>query len=290
MLIADLTFSSVALAKDNDKDKDSDKNKLKGNKGLRQAVNDLQGRVDTLETAPPVPGPQGEQGEPGPQGIRGIQGPKGDTGSKGDKGDKGDTGSQGPIGLTGEKGTDGKAGGGSGYVMQDANGNVVGDIMSLFIENGGTENKYLTHLRYLNLDGSIVNIALEIRSLNYGIDQNGVEQYQVGGYGKVFSIDSGYGEIYFSDRNCEGTPYLATNSSLGPAFSSAFIVDKYPHNELYIQKSRIALEADTRTYRRKTGGCANGGGHRGPKLFPAELLDPDLWATYPTPLQVVPVQ
>ncbi len=32
VLIADLTFSSVALAKDNDKDKDSDKNKLKGNK------------------------------------------------------------------------------------------------------------------------------------------------------------------------------------------------------------------------------------------------------------------
>ncbi len=107
VLIADPTFSSAAFAKDK-KEKNEDKNALKGNKRLRAAVGDLQGRVGDLEAAPPVPGPQGDKGEqgdtgadsivPGPQGIQGPQGPKGETGA------------QGPIGLTGSAGPQGPAG------------------------------------------------------------------------------------------------------------------------------------------------------------------------------------
>jgi len=77
VIIADPTFSNVAFAqkgknKNKDKDKDQDKNKLKGNKRLRAAVADLQGRVDTLETAPPVPGVPGPKGDKGDQGDPGA--------------------------------------------------------------------------------------------------------------------------------------------------------------------------------------------------------------------------
>jgi hypothetical protein len=125
VFIADPSFTSVAFA-DDKKGKKKEKNSLKGNKRLRAAVSDLQGRVDTLELAPAVPGPQGDKGDrgdPGLQGdpgIQGIQGPKGDKGDQGNpglastvpgpRGEQGIPGPQGGQGLPGEDGANGLPG------------------------------------------------------------------------------------------------------------------------------------------------------------------------------------
>ena len=57
VFIADPAFTSMAFADDKDdkKKKNKEKNALKGNKRLRSAVADLQGRVGDLETAPAAP-------------------------------------------------------------------------------------------------------------------------------------------------------------------------------------------------------------------------------------------
>jgi hypothetical protein len=273
VIIADPTFSNVAFAqkgknKNKDKDKDQDKNKLKGNKRLRAAVADLQGRVDTLETAPPVPG------VPGPKGDKGDQGDPGAdsfvVGPKGDKGDKGDPGQ------------DGKDGSGSGYVLQDANGEYIGDIMSFNLDATG----FMTHLKYLTSDGNTINIVLQFKVINQGIDTNGIDRTVY----SITKLDGGNGRIYFSSRDCTGNPMLNFSSRYGSLFTSAFItqIDNDPNPRLYIQKSKTAVQTGYSSYRFRDGACTNRGGNQ--KLYSAKLVDDRLFETFPPPFNVVPVR
>jgi hypothetical protein len=117
VLIADPSLTSVAFADDKGGKKKgkSKKNKsLKGNKGLRQAVTNLQGRVGSLETAPPVPGVPGPKGEQGIQGIPGNDGtdglPGADSTVAGPPGSQGIQGIPGPQGEQGPPGEDGAHG------------------------------------------------------------------------------------------------------------------------------------------------------------------------------------
>ncbi|PIR00532.1 MAG: hypothetical protein COV66_06085, partial [Nitrospinae bacterium CG11_big_fil_rev_8_21_14_0_20_45_15] len=99
-------MANQAFAKgEKDNDKDSDK-------GLRQAVTDLQeqnanlaaliadlqNQINTIELTP------GPQGPVGPIGLTGVQGPAGNDGANGA------TGAIGPIGLTGPQGPIGPVG------------------------------------------------------------------------------------------------------------------------------------------------------------------------------------
>jgi hypothetical protein len=103
--IADPAFTSVALADDKGegkRNKNDDKNALKGNKRLRSAVADLQGRVGDLEIAPTVPGQKGDkgdQGDPGNDGLAGATGPQGIQGPQGEQGLPGEDGADGLPGA-----------------------------------------------------------------------------------------------------------------------------------------------------------------------------------------------
>lgn len=100
----------------------------------RGGIKALDDRVWDLEQRAPVPGPQGEQGPEGPQGPQGEigpQGPEGPRGYAGADGAQGTVGPQGPAGPAGPQGEPGPAGGdGPSYVVVDANGEVVGEVVT----------------------------------------------------------------------------------------------------------------------------------------------------------------
>lgn len=80
---------------------------------MREAFEDLEQRVEVLETTGGPPGPQGEKGDAGEAGIQGPPGEKGDRGDigpPGPAGAKGDPGDIGPAGPAGAKGDPGDAG------------------------------------------------------------------------------------------------------------------------------------------------------------------------------------
>jgi hypothetical protein len=324
VLIASPTFSNVAFAqkgknKSKDKDKDQDKNKLKGNKRLRAAVSELQNRVEDLETAPPVPGAKGDKGDKGDQGDPGadsiVPGPKGDKGDKGNPGlastvpgprgeqgiqgipgPQGDPGADsfvvGPKGDKGDKGDPGQdgAGGGVGYVLHDANGNYIGDIMGFDMESSNF--RYLTHLRYTKAGGGILNVALNFDW-----------------FGEIRNVDSGFGEsnlMYFSGRNCTGTPYILTNSDhnrkskFGSHFPDTVAIrhdgivngqqtQPYaePRIELYVADTNQTPQFVNTQSSISIGSCKNKG--LGNYFIPAENLG-NLLTIFPPPFNVVPVQ
>ncbi len=140
ILIADSSFSSIALADDKKVVKKKIKKKVtinktdgkitikkkinikkvvkkkggKGNNGVPKQIRNLQAglaslqtQVDTIEL---TPGPQGEQGPTGADGATGATGPQGEEGIPGSNGSDGNDGAQGPQGSEGPQGPAGNDG------------------------------------------------------------------------------------------------------------------------------------------------------------------------------------
>ena len=156
----------------------------------------------TVGVPPPGPqwtllaaaGVQGPQGDTGPQGERGLQGVPGDMGPQGDRGDvglQGPQGNQGPPGAKGDPGAAGAPGApgsqgiqgiqgpaGSGSVwVRDAGGAKLGTLVSL-TGNGATVITPAGYLVTLTWLGAIAT-----------------------------------SQIYWSDTNCTGTPYINAGGS-----------------------------------------------------------------------------
>lgn len=242
-----------------------------------QGVAGLNGKdgVDGVDGKDGAEGPQGPAGNDGVDGAQGIQGVKGDTGNTGADGADGAQGIQGPKGDTG---ADGKDGSSSGYVLLDTNGNLIGGIMGFDMEQSSF--KYLTHIRYLKTNGEILNVALYFDW-----------------FGKIRNVDASYGEtnkMYFSSRDCKGTPYILTNSNhnrkskFGSHFPDTVAIDNGNKIELYVAETNQAPQFINTTSRNINRTCENKG--LGDLFIPAEKLDSDLLTTFPPPFNVVPIQ
>jgi hypothetical protein len=306
MLVADPSFTNVAFADDkgDKKNKNKEKNALKGNKRLRSAVADLQGRVGDLETAPAVPGPQGEQGEPGSRGEQGIQGeqgpqgnpglastvpgPRGEQGIPGPQGEQGPPGEDGanglrgadstvagPIGPQGPPGSAG-AGGATQYALSDCADlqcgrapQVIGNVHTLHSPKG-------------------VGVSVPISGDNgseYLISLNFLSAGSLGG-----SVNTPSTGLYYAsdDFNCSGQPYgfnqnFKSNTWLA---HNLFIGKDITNLSLYVQvPSSSAMNIAPGSYLRTDGqGCQFWGGQGDLlPLVPIELVHSDFYQAFPPP-------
>lgn len=230
---------------------------------LQSEVNALQGRVDTLETAPPVPGPKGDKGDPGPQGGQGIQGPKGDTGERGPVGYQGPQGPEGPPGPAGE-------GGGFGYSIVDDDGNAVGDIVNILL------GKIDTFVTLTDEDGTNHTVQLGFR-LGEMVQNN---------------------TIYFdTDTTCSGQPYIEqslaypplveNSASYGPVSNSngfVYIATTSTLRDVHLF-SRINVRCLDSNCEQKEYYCDNLSQIR--SVMPAQLLTNDIQSIFPSPYSLV---
>ncbi|HEY5198778.1 MAG TPA: hypothetical protein VIJ51_17295 [Solirubrobacteraceae bacterium] len=151
-------------------------------------------------------GGQGPTGDTGPQGVQGPTGAKGDTGSAGPKGDAGATGSNGGAGAQGPKGdtgATGAAGSGGGETLTDANGHVLGKVVSA--DGGGYGVTVATSTGYL---------------LTLGWD------------GTLYP-----GQIYYvgtANAKCSGTAYLNDGGETGSVISSKVIEFSGSENSMMV--------------------------------------------------------
>jgi hypothetical protein len=312
VLIADPSLTSVAFA-DDKKGKKKEKNALKGNKRLRAAVSDLQGRVDTLETAPPVPGvpgPQGEQGiqgipgndgtdglpgadstvagPPGPQGIpgsQGDQGPPGEDGANGlpgaDSTVAGPPGPQGIQGIQGESGQDGQdgVGGGPSFVLLDSKGSTIGNILNFGVLGGSRTNYFqtlLVQIQYVRPSGELINSSI-------GVHFNTSKTAKIIG---SEGTPNGEQEIYFSEPRCSGQAYMGSPLLRGYLQPSVTL-----HGNLYVVTSDVQQSPAIFSMRRESpysGGfdCVPFKGNIIKGLAPVELIDSNVQSTFPPPYSV----
>ena len=125
-------------------------------------------------------GDAGQQGVPGATGPQGLQGAAGPQGLPGAQGATGATGAQGPMGLQGPPG--------SGLVVKDANGTLVGIVLST--------------------DCSGTCAAIVARRFAEGVTAS-------------FSVNTGgadisSGIVLFDSSDCSGTPLLDSASNVLP--------------------------------------------------------------------------
>ncbi len=303
VLIADPAFSSMAFSDDKDdkkKKKNNDKNALKGNKRLRSAVADLQGRVGDLETAPAVPGPPGPPGNDGadsivagPIGIQGIPGPQGEQGPPGEDGANGLPGADsivagppGPKGADGLPGKDGTSGAPS-YILTSANGDVVGDIVSMPTRVPSTSNTGLP---------DTVSVAM---LFDFGAGGIGKGIFQV----KSSSFVENYVALVYNNPTCSGQAY--TPASFGGEFLTVSVSrnnNQNPEHSLYTQeKGSSLIYLDVGCNRNK--GCSWKEGRRGicfsgvptfpgginlhtVPLVPVSLVSSNVEAMFPPPYSI----
>ncbi len=142
-------------------------------------------------------GPAGPQGKAGPQGLQGVAGSKGDTGL------------QGPIGLAGAAGPVGATGPSSGYVLLDANNNIIGP--------------------YIFSSSSTI---LEINKNFYQVPVTST------GFTTINNYIASTNQTYFTSNDCSGTAYYGApnftnlNLNLNP-FPSQIITATVYSNKLY---------------------------------------------------------
>lgn len=101
------------------------------NNGIPAQIQNLMNLINNIKL---IPGPQGLQGPQGPVGSQGPTGPMGATGPQGLPGPQGSIGSQGPQGpqgTIGPQGKDGLSGNRKNFVLRDANGKSIGDVLSV---------------------------------------------------------------------------------------------------------------------------------------------------------------
>jgi collagen triple helix repeat protein len=153
-----------------------------------------------------VTGDNGIQGQAGPTGDTGSQGLDGQTGAQGPKGDAGAAGAKGDTGAGGAKGDTGAAGAagsGGGETLTDANGHVLGKVVSA--DGGGYGVTVATSTGYL---------------LTLGWD------------GSLYP-----GQIYYvgtSAAKCSGTAYLNDGGETGSVISSKVIEFSGSENSMVV--------------------------------------------------------
>lgn len=300
LVLNDPSLNGVAFA-DDKKGKNKEKNKLKGNKRLRAAVGDLQGRVEALE-AVGIPS-DGQDGAQGPVGPAGPQGPKGDTGATGATGPQGPRGiagatgatgaqgAQGPAGATGPQGPAGAdgAGGGASYVMVDGRGNTIGNIISMDRTAGRTT--FYTHVTYEKPDGELINLSIDIHK-----GQTGNRLYTIvsGSESTVTSnVQVGEVAVLFTEQNCDGVALVAPPHRMGNLFRSTAVMgfdrEGIVRGPIQVWASTLNPTGD-RFFRyssvlRKEG-CSNGSATSSTGWVPAELVDGNFFSTFPLPYSV----
>jgi hypothetical protein len=165
-------------------------------------------------------------GRPTKRGPKGAPGKPGANGANGAPGQTGATGQPGPTGATGLPG---------GFVVKDANGTVVGTVLSV----GGTE------ITVMENDGAIQMFDANTGAVVYpGLS------------------------LYFADANCQGTAYTSYLESLPGALVTAANVDS-PGDPLYTWSGAAKVTA---TVQSETvgNGCINTGSYNQSAIYPLQ--------------------
>ena len=175
------------------------------------------GFTGTSQAVTGTPGPAGPKGPKGIQGKTGAKGATGNIGPQGIQGAKGDTGPVGPQGRIGAKGAS------SGYVLLDANNNIIGPY------------DFVSSTAILGINQ--IYYQLPVTSSGFTEQQN------------IFK-STPQASTYFTSTNCSGTAYYQAIDYSSPWSSQPFLNRVTSNivygNKLYKQGQIISILAMSR--------------------------------------------
>jgi Collagen triple helix repeat (20 copies) len=182
---------------------------------------------------PTAPHAHGRAAKRGPKGARGEPGAPGTPGANGAVGATGQPGATGRPGATGQTGASGQPG---GFVVKDANGNVVGTVLSV----AGTE------ITVMGNEGTVQTFDANTGAAVY----------------------PGVG-LYYAGANCQGAAYTSYLGSLPGDPVSVYNVG--PGAPLYTWSGAAKVTAGVQSENNGSG-CINTGAYNQAAIYP---LQPD---------------
>ena len=157
-------------------------------------ITDLKNQINTIEL---IPGPQGAQGLPGPQG------PEGPSNS------------------------------GNSFVLTDANGDFLGDVITI-----ESQDKVKVRVPFFLSDGTKIHSLVTFSTSNFEIMDNSVP-YHVAGH---VNSPQGYyvPSIVYTTNDCSGTPYISgENMFHGNAFFQLAVLSEQWDEDPSLDKMRL---------------------------------------------------